>query len=232
MLCTDLTLVKHDKTSSTAEPLRCRSWQCEHCNPLRRKRLVREAAHGEPRTMITLTVNPSVLGSPTERAQALVAAWREVRRQAKKRYGYKKISFLAVFERTKRGEPHLHILSRVKWIDHSWLSNLMKSLIGAPVVDIRHVDKARNVARYVSKYIGKDPQPFEGCKRYWRSLDWLQTKTREQWEADLPPGDIEVWRMSFYDACLVLRKQGLPLTRFTSEGPFVVLRRRRACGPP
>lgn len=226
MLCTDYTLVKYEKTTIRAEPLKCKSWSCEYCQPLRRKRLIREASHGEPTTFITLTVNPAVLGSPDERAQALVSAWRHVRKAACARYGYKKIPFIAIFEKTKRGEPHLHILTRLKWLDQKWLSNMMKELIGAPIVDIRRVDKARNVARYVAKYIGKDPMPFDGCKRYWRSLDWLHTQTRSTWLEDMPKGDIEVWKMSFYEARLALNKQGIPLTPFWNCDHFTVLRRR------
>lgn len=217
-----MTLVKRNRETITCEPLRCRSWQCEHCNPMRRKRCIREAAHGEPNTFITLTVNPEWFDTPHDRAKALVRAWREVRRLACKKYGYDRIPFYAVFEKCESGEPHLHILARVPWIDHGWLSATMARLNGAPVVDIRRIDKARKPQRYIAKYLGKDLCPFEGVKRYWKSLDWLDTKTRSEWICNFPADDFEVWRMSFYDAMIAARKQGVALTPYSREGPYVV----------
>jgi len=227
MLCTQWTLVKTQSRIITAEPLRCRSWQCDHCRPIRRKRCINEAAHGEPATFITLTVNPAHLSSPDERAQALVSAWREVRRLAKKKWHYKTIPFYAVFERTKAGEPHLHILSRIRWLDQAWLSNVMKRLIGAPICDVRPVDKGRNPGRYIAKYIGKDLTQFAGVKRYWRSLDWLETEARRIWEDERPVCDIAVWKMCLYDAVVALAHLGTPLSKFEPETAFSVLRGRR-----
>lgn len=206
MLCTEFTLVKHFSDRAEVEPLKCKRWSCEYCSPLRKKRLIREAAHGEPNKLITLTVNPRRFDSPDARARALKDAWTKVRRLATKELGIAKIPFLAVFERTKSGEPHLHIVARGPFLSQTWLSEKMATLIGAPVVDVRAIDSARNVAKYVSKYIGKDPQPFQGTKRYWRSLDWLDTETRRKWEADKPDCTIEIHRDPFWDVVRALRK--------------------------
>lgn len=85
-----------------------------------------------------------------------------------------KLPFLIVFELTKKGEPHVHIAARAKWVGQAWLAREMGELIGAPVVDVRRVRDQGRVAYYVAKYMGKAPQRFEGCKRYWRSLDFVQ----------------------------------------------------------
>ena len=201
MLCTQATLKKTSANGKliTAEPLYCRSWSCEICNPRRRQRLVREVNHGEPSTLITLTVNPHWYDSRGERARKLVAAWREARRQICRRYGYKSFPFMAVFEKTKRGEPHLHIAARIKWVDQKVLSDIMGRLIGAPVVDIRHVDNPGRAAKYLAKYLGKDPSVFEGCKRYWRSQDWLKTRTHDEWLAMLPNDTVEVVKEDWYE---------------------------------
>lgn len=150
----------------------CRSWGCEECQPTRKRQLVALAASGQPTSFITLTVNPAHGPTARARARKLVDAWRVVVRRAKKKYGYRSIPYLAVFEATKAGEPHLHILARVKWIDQRWLSAQMRSLIGAPIVDIRRVKGKRMVARYVAKYVGKEPGKFGTCKRYWRTRDY------------------------------------------------------------
>lgn len=178
MLCRDYTLVKTEGVNITAMPLKCRSWGCDYCRPERANALKRLARNGKPNTFITLTVNPRFLGSSAERAAALAAAWRTIVAKAKRRYSYKKLEYLCVFEATKAGEPHLHILARCKWLDQRWLSAQMALLMRAPICDIRRVKSLRHIARYVAKYIGKDPQRFATCKRYWTTQGW------DKWHED------------------------------------------------
>lgn len=174
VLCRESTLVKRSHAGDVmhVEPLKCRSWGCSYCRPMRSRQLRGLAMRGRPDTFLTLTVNPSHGDGPDDRARQLRASWVYLRRAARKRYGYKKLAFLAVFERTKKGEPHLHILMRVKWLDQNWISEVMAARMNAPVVDIRRVKGRKAAAAYVSKYVGKDPSTFKGCKRYWRSQDW------------------------------------------------------------
>src|SRR5690606_38272330 len=91
-----------------------------------------------------------------------------------KRYPSRRFEFLAVFERTKAGWPHLHVLARAPWIAQRWLSEQMADLIDAPIVDIRKIQDEGRAAKYVSKYVGKDPHVFAGCKRWWRSHHYDQ----------------------------------------------------------
>ena len=171
-LCGDRCAIKTVGDQLHVASLPCRSWSCEFCAPRRRRQLVKLAVMGEPNTFITLTVRPDGGSSRIARARALVDAWRVVVRRAKKKYGYRSIPYLAVFEATKAGEPHLHILSRVRWIDQKWLSAQMRALIGAPVVDIRRIDSPGRAAAYVGKYVGKAPGKFGTSKRYWRTRDY------------------------------------------------------------
>ena len=173
MLCSELTLVNEVPGVARIMPLLCRCWTCENCNPMRKARLVKECLEGTPNTFITLTANRKVGLTPEYRARLLVNAWRIIRRRAKKLYHYKQIPFMAVFEATKNGEPHLHILCRVKWIGQPWLSRQMQSIMSSPIVDIRRIKNPNKMANYVAKYVGKDPHHFKGTKRYWRSLDYL-----------------------------------------------------------
>lgn len=138
--------------------------------------MIELAKSGKPTTFITLTVAPGSGVNPAARARALADAWPKVVKAARKKYGYKSIPYLCVFEATKKGEPHLHILARVKWIDQRWLSNIMRRLIGAPIVDIRQIKSLKQVANYIAKYIGKEPHRFETCKRYWRTQSWELVK--------------------------------------------------------
>lgn len=167
MLCREQSLVKTGDGWGVARPLCCRSWGCEYCAPRRRSDLIRRAAAGRPTRLLTLTTNPALYGSPAQRAHELANAWRKVVKRAQRQLGWGKPQYFAVFERTKRGEPHLHILIRGRYLPQSWLSKQMKELIGAPICDIRKVHSERGAAAYVAKYLGKDPHRFGTCKRYW-----------------------------------------------------------------
>jgi hypothetical protein len=159
--------------------LRCKCWHCDLCQPVNAANVVRRAKAGKPTTFITLTANPRRYASPVEPARSMVEAWRTLRRRICARFGCPSLPFFATFEATKRGEPHLHILARAPFIPQRWLSDQMADLTGSPIVDIRHVPDVGRAATYVAKYVGKDPHRFEGCKRFWTSLDWLDDDHRE-----------------------------------------------------
>ena len=172
MYCTDLTLVQHEGKSITAQPLYCRCWSCEICAPRRGRELRWLARSGEPTKFLTLTVNPRRGEGPHHRAQELRDAWRWLRRKLRERFPGHRFEFLAVFEATEKGEPHLHIAMRAPYVDQRWLSEPMAARIAAPIVDIRAVRDQGRVAWYIAKYMGKAPTRWEGCKRYWRSQGW------------------------------------------------------------
>ncbi len=176
MLCSQSSMVNHGPDGCRAVTLRCRAWTCPLCRDGRKKQLIALALSGKPNKFITLTVNPAWGSSPYERARALADAWRTIVRLAKTKYSLKSLPYLCVFEACESGEPHLHILARVKWISHSWLREQMLRLIDAPIVEIAEVKNKKKLAYYISKYIGKDPQRFASCKRYWCTRDWQLTK--------------------------------------------------------
>lgn len=188
VLCRDWTVVKERAGVTTAEPLKCRCWSCDYCQPARINQLKGLARAGAPDTFLTLTANPKRGHSPDDRARGLARAWRLLRLRAMRHYGYRSLPFLAVFEKTKRGEPHLHILLRVRWLDQRWVSAQMRGLTSAPICDIRRVKGAKQAAAYVAKYVGKEPCPFKGTKRYWRSQDWDLTPTLDE-DAWFAPAD-------------------------------------------
>lgn len=172
MYCGEGSIVKEDSDATRVVTLRCRSWNCPECAPRRRRELIALALAGKPTTFITLTCSDDVRGEPYAKARRLADAWRIVVRRAKARYGLKKLEYFAVFEATKKGTPHLHILSTVRWLDQRWLSDQMNEIMASPIVDIRRVDSAGRAVRYVAKYVGKQPHHFGTCKRYWHTQDW------------------------------------------------------------
>lgn len=143
--------------------------------PHRVKGLKKLAADGRPTTFVTLTVNPTHGETPTERARQLSDAMKIMIKRARRKFTKQRIEYLAVFEETKRGEPHLHMLMRAPFVPQRWLSDQMKELIDAPIVDIRHVFSKKHAANYVAKYVGKGPKAFGTLKRYWTSQGYVET---------------------------------------------------------
>lgn len=155
-----------------AVSLRCRSWLCAECAGQRQRQLVAKACAGHPTRLITLTSRRSGNEIPHSAAQALVRAWRLIRRQIRRDDPSNRVEFLAIFEQTKTGWPHLHILVRSAWIDQAWLSRQMQRLTNSPIVDIRAIHSKRGAAKYVAKYTAKGPGKFGTLKRYWASKAW------------------------------------------------------------
>lgn len=216
-ICRDWTLVKSQGGILTAEPLRCRSWGCQLCGPERTKRLIAQAIGGRPNTFITLTTNPAIGESPVERARALVKAWRTIRRRAAKLPANGKIPFLAVFERTKKGEPHLHILCRSTWIPQEDLSDWMAELTSSPIVWIERIDNASKAAFYCAKYCAKDLQKFDTLKRYWCSQDYELDPPEPIEDDPKQPTTFEVVKEPLEDWAFMRQVEGY-IVQTTKEG--------------
>lgn len=158
---------------------RCKTWNCATCAEKNRKRLIAICKAGNPTMLLTLTTNPAMYFDYDAAACDLVDAWRRMRQQLKRHHGHRSIEFIAVFERTKAGWPHLHILIRGRFIPHAWIKNYMARRTNAPIVDIRKVHNATQAAIYIAKYIAKAPEKFEGCKRYWASHNYAPKRIKK-----------------------------------------------------
>lgn len=189
MLCTELTKVKRSGEALVVEPLKCKRWSCEHCRDLNKKKVIAQAAEGEPTTMLTLTIRADY-GTMGEQASRLVEAWRIIRKRWGREHHGQKLPFIAIFEaHPSTGRPHLHILLRAPYISQRWLSNRMRELAHSPVCDIRRVRSTKHAAFYVSKYVGKDLRAFPGCKRYWRSHDYADPAAGRNDR----PAKVDIW---------------------------------------
>lgn len=206
MLCTELSKIASDGKSLSIEPLYCKRWTCDTCNPRNHRALRAKCFDGQPNTFLTLTANPAWGHSPAHRAQRLVQAWRYIRQRWERHHDGQKIAFIAVFERTRLGEPHLHILFRGPFIPQRWIAARMRELARAPVCDIRKVRSARQLAFYLSKYLSKGTHAFAKCKRFWRSHDYRMSP-RER-EAANPIVEHFIARMSFSELSRLAGKIG------------------------
>ena len=178
--CGSQTIAIATAGKAKAFPLRCRSWGCPTCAPMRRRRLIADGIAGAPNRFITLTVNPHWFGSPEERGLRLSRAWRDYVREFRRLHPRRELQYLAVLELTKKGEPHLHIVTRSGWIGQKELSKHMAKAMGAPIVDIRQVRGQSEVASYVAKYISKRNIKLGKLKRYWMSQNYVLAAERER----------------------------------------------------
>jgi hypothetical protein len=212
MLCCELSIVKRDVNEPTGTVLRCNLWTCDYCLPFKQRRLKSLARAGEPTLFITLTASPQTDENDDKAAQKLVRAWRLTVKRAKRHFGYRKLPYLTVIEATKAGRPHLHILARCPWIGQQWLSKTLNELAEAPIVDVRSVRGLGKISAYVAKYIGKEPHHFAGCKRFWRSLDWIADRQKWQDENEHEPGAWKLCRYSLAELATQLVRLGYAVT--------------------
>lgn len=164
--------------------LLCKRWQCLLCGPLRAAQLREQAMSGNPTTFITLTSRYIEGGDPAEAARRLVHAWRMTLQRGMREKRFDRLQYIAVFEETKQGWPHLHVLLRAPYVPQTWLSKAMADYSDSPIVDIRAVQRRERAAAYVAKYVSKCTMRWEGCKRYWCTQAWRQVERAWETGAD------------------------------------------------
>lgn len=184
MQCSQTTLTRRDTHRITARPLLCKCWKCVRCAPMLKRKVIRRAIVGKPTTMLTITINPKAHPDPDEAARQLKTALVVLMRRLRRRYKGDDLQYMAVFEKTQAGHPHLHVLLRAPYIPQRYISHFMSERLDSPIIDIRATRNSRAVARYIGKYLGKDPTKFSGCQRYWCSRAWRtdHDEQREQKE--------------------------------------------------
>lgn len=169
MFCDEASIIGEKDGKGVVASLRCKCWDCDTCRSANRERLRSRILALQPSLFVTLTVNPAHGSSPTDRARRLTESFRVVRRRMMHKWGIKKIPFIATFEETGRGEPHLHIVLQSPLraeVLMRWLSSQMEGLQKAPRVDVRAIHDLAGLAKYLSK----NPAKFAGRKRYWSSM--------------------------------------------------------------
>lgn len=191
-ICREWLLTHEHSEGAEAKLLTCRSWNCEYCQPDRKRKLFAQAVAGQPTRFLTLTINPQVGASPDERLRILSHAWRTIVKRVRRLFPRAEVEYFAVCEETKHGEPHLHVLLRSPYISQSFLSDAMAELAQSPIVDIRRIRGIAQAVRYVAKYIQKRPAQFGTSKRYWQSQGYeIETEETEKWA----PANRKQWRV-------------------------------------
>lgn len=115
---------------------------------------------------IELTIDPKKCMRLVDEFRLIRRGWNRLNSWLKRRFGHKEggkfvpaeFAFFDVLEIQKSGRPHLHVLiSGLKWIEQSELSDLWDSYGCGPVVYIKRVHSRNNLkmSAYVMKYVNK-----------------------------------------------------------------------------
>ena len=161
--------------SQVAVPISCRSWDCADCAKKNKRRLLRRLRYAEPNLFATLTTSERTASTPEEaftRANAalpiLFKRWRRYRPGMR-------LDYFLVWERTKRGWPHIHLLLVAPRVAKRWLSRQWLELTGCYIVDLQPLGSVEHAASYLAKYLTKDPQVPAGFRRWRRTAGFFQT---------------------------------------------------------
>jgi len=101
-----------------------------------------------------LRYRPSLRWLPAGRRRVLVAALRRSGRSPRLKTK-EDFAFAYVFELTKRGNPHLHVLARCPWIPQKWLSQTWSRLGIGTNTYIKAAAASRLEAAHSAKSLGK-----------------------------------------------------------------------------
>ena len=206
--CGEHTLVNEKEDGYVAVSMKCRSWICPDCHEDRRRQLIALAHGGKPNRFITLTVSARWGTGRLERAYELSRAWRNIVKALKRKHPGKTLNYLCVLEAQKNGEPHLHIAFRGPWVDQAWLSDQMKARMGAPIVDVRYVNKSSRLAGYIAKYIGKGSVRFGNLKRYWSSKGYDLREPLDGFNKAGAPDAWTIWKFTLKECVGMWSRQG------------------------
>ena len=107
---------------------------------------------------IELTIDPKKCMRLEDEFYLLRKGWNRLNSWLKRRFEVESYPFFDVLEIQKSGRPHLHVLiSGVKWIEQSELSDLWDSYGCGKIVYIKRVHSRNNLkmSAYVMKYVNK-----------------------------------------------------------------------------
>lgn len=192
--CKSLSVCGQSETGAWAAlPLYCRKWDCPDCGKFQRRRLRRRLIAGTPDTFATLTTNPNLFTTPEAAFKQASLAINRLFKVLRRHYPRRRIEYALVWETTKKGWPHAHILLRAPFIPQAFLSRTWERLSGARIVDIRRLRNEGEAAAYVTKYVTKDPSVPPGYRRYRTSQGFSSPPPKGQLGALL---SIDTWLRS------------------------------------
>ena len=156
-----------------AIPIRCRRWSCEFCRERLKRNLVDRIKTTSANALLTLTCNPTRYPTPEDAFHGLSAATSLLVKRLRRYAAPHPVEYLLVWEVTKAGWPHAHILLRSPYLPQRMISKAWQELVGAVIIDIRGVKTTEGAMEYVAKYLAKEPVVPLGMKRYRTSQNFF-----------------------------------------------------------
>lgn len=176
--CGEWSLVQRSDAGLKAIPMRCHKWSCSDCGPRQKRRLLRCLQTTTVDALITLTCASSHFPDPATAFVYLSHQIPHLMKRLRRAYPLASIEYFCVWEETRAGWPHVHVLMRGPYIPQRLLSHHWSQLARSPIVDVRAVHQSQDAARYLSKYLTKQPAVPPGYRRFRTS--------RAFWQGDRP----------------------------------------------
>ena len=142
-----------ERTHVITIPMPCKSWDCKVCGPRKRAIWIQRLTAGKPEREITLTCPVGKFASSDCAAILMKKAWAKLVGKIRRVWG--PFEYALVFELTKNGTPHMHILCRGSYIAQKWISRWWDKLGIGPVVYIQSVKGEKLHAAHACKYLAK-----------------------------------------------------------------------------
>ncbi|MBA7539229.1 hypothetical protein ES705_31508 [subsurface metagenome] len=142
-----------DRSRIVIAPMTCKSWDCAPCGARKRQQWIHKFQNADPEREITLTIPKGKWPDPQDAAWHMKKAWTELVRHIRRTFG--SFEYGLVWELTKAGTPHMHILSRGKYIPQKWLRLQWIALGMGSIVHITTVKNKGKHAAHLCKYLAK-----------------------------------------------------------------------------
>lgn len=173
--CARWTVSQPREDGEIVVPLRCKCWHCQDCHEINRRLVLRRLRDAEVSHLITLTCSRKAFSAPYQAFRHLSAAVPNLVKRLRRQFPAVTFQYLLVWETTRAGWPHAHLLARTSYLPQRALSRHWRELTGAPVVDIRRVSSASGATSYVAKYLTKTLSAPPGLKRLRTSRQFWAT---------------------------------------------------------
>lgn len=135
---------------------------------------MRRLRYAKPNLFATLTTSERTAPTPEEAFTRANAALPILFKRWRRRFPGVRLDYFLVWERTKRGWPHIHLLLSAPRVAKRWLSHQWLELTGCYIVDIQPLGSLEHAASYLAKYLTKDPQVPAGFRRWRRTAGFFK----------------------------------------------------------
>ncbi len=134
-------------------PLSCHRWSCPTCSHKKAGIWAARAAAAHPERFFTFTGHPRPGELPAQVFQRMRKGWPDLVRSIRKKIGT--FEYVAIWELTKKGFPHLHILQRGDFLPKKWLDYQLPKFGFGPISWLKKIHNGPQAAHYVTKYLAK-----------------------------------------------------------------------------